>query len=65
MKLDNYVAEPVVEDPEGANGVTMGQDGSMQVFNSSTNKMCIRDRLCSARASDEISTSGRSRAPYP
>ena len=37
MKLDNYVAEPVVEDPNGANGVTMGQDGSMQVFNSSTN----------------------------
>ena len=37
VKLDNYVAEPVVEDPEGANGVTMGQDGSMQVFNSSTN----------------------------
>ena len=37
VKLDNYVAEPVVEDPNGANGVTMGQDGSMQVFNSSTN----------------------------
>ena len=36
-KLENYVAEPVTEDPTAADGVTMGQDGSMIVYNSSTN----------------------------
>ena len=30
-KLENYVAEPVTEDPTAADGVTMGQDGSMIV----------------------------------
>ena len=37
VQLDNYIAEPVEEDPAGADGVTMNPDGSMQVFNSSTN----------------------------
>ena len=37
MQLDNYVAEPVTEDPDAPDGVTMNPDGSMQVFNSSTN----------------------------
>lgn len=36
-KLENYVAEPVTEDPTAADGVTMGQDGSMIVYNNSTN----------------------------
>ena len=36
-KLENYVSEPVTEDPTAADGVTMGQDGSMVVYNSSTN----------------------------
>ena len=36
-KLENYVAEPVIEDPTAADGVTMGQDGSMIVYNNSTN----------------------------
>ena len=36
-KLENYEAEPVIEDPTAADGVTMGQDGSMIVYNSSTN----------------------------
>lgn len=37
VQLDNYVAEPVTEDPDAPDGVTMNPDGSMQVFNSSTN----------------------------
>lgn len=36
VQLDNYVAEPVVENPDMPNGVTMNPDGSMQTFNSST-----------------------------
>ena len=36
-KLENYEAEPVIEDPTAADGVTMGQDGSMIVYNNSTN----------------------------
>ena len=36
-KLENYVAEPVTEDPTAADGVAMGQDGSMIVYNNSTN----------------------------
>lgn len=37
VQLDNYVAEPVVENPDMPDGVTMNPDGSMQTFNSSTN----------------------------
>ena len=37
VQLDNYVAEPVEENPDMPNGVTMNPDGSMQTFNSSTN----------------------------
>ena len=37
VQLDKYVAEPVVENPDMPDGVTMNPDGSMQVFNSSTN----------------------------
>ena len=36
MQLDKYVAEPVVENPDMPDGVTMNPDGSMQTFNSST-----------------------------
>ena len=36
VQLDNYVAEPVVENPDMPDGVTMNPDGSMQTFNSST-----------------------------
>ena len=37
VQLDKYVAEPVVENPDMPDGVTMNPDGSMQTFNSSTN----------------------------
>lgn len=37
VQLDNYVSEPVEENPDMPNGVTMNPDGSMQTFNSSTN----------------------------
>ena len=36
VQLDKYVAEPVVENPDMPDGVTMNPDGSMQTFNSST-----------------------------
>ena len=36
VQLDNYVSEPVEENPDMPNGVTMNPDGSMQTFNSST-----------------------------
>lgn len=36
VQLDNYVAEPVVENPDMPDGVTMNPDGSQQTFNSST-----------------------------
>ena len=32
VQLDNYVAEPVVENPDMPDGVTMNPDGSMQTF---------------------------------
>lgn len=37
VQLDNYVSEPVEENPDMPNGVTMNPDGSIQTFNSSTN----------------------------
>ena len=40
-KLENYEAEPVEEDPNGANGVAMSADGTWQVFDSNTNVRTI------------------------
>ena len=37
VQLDNYVAEPVIEDPDKPDGVSMNQDGSVTVYNNSTN----------------------------
>ena len=44
VKLDNYVAEPVIEDPDKPDGVSMDADGSMTVYNNSTNIQTMAPR---------------------
>ena len=67
VQLDNYVAEPVTEDPDAPDGVTMNPDGSMQVFNSSTNIQTMAPgadgTLWLYRAA--IRTTGRRAIPSP